>query len=575
MTPGSDTALCETAASDREGARRAVARHGGWLARACGAGYSWAMVTALFICATAVLTWPQLLRPASVPPHQDSWFSMWRLAWIAHQLPRDPGRLFDANIYYPEPRTLAYSDATLLQGLLGAPLLWSGVPTPVVYDLLVFVSFVFAGVGAWMLVSRLTGSTAAGIAAGLLFAFAPYRFDHYMHLELLWAGWMPIALLALHQALTRGHRGWGVAVGLLFAAQVLSCIYYGVFFATVLPVIGLILASGSRRRILGRAGASLLAGGLVATPVLLLYMQPYRGAAVDVGERKAGEVQLYSAGPTHYLSATPDNLLYGWTAGLGRAEKRLFPGACAFLLMVVALWPPVDRMRVACLAGLLVAVDLSFGLNGLTFGWLRDHVVAYRGLRVPARAGQIALLMVATLAGYGLARLEGWWRSREFTHARSVITLLLAGMTVELVAGPLTLVPAATSPAPIYRWLRAQPPGVVAELPMPHEHYQPLYDAEFSYASTFHWKRIVNGHSGNVPWSYVRLLRSQETFPSDTSVGSLRHAGVTYVLVHERLLGSAEYGRIVRALAVRPDIEPQGPFNDGDGEAMAYRLLHD
>ena len=105
-----------------------------------------------FAVLVLLLTWPQALNPSSVPAHRDAWFSMWRLAWIAHQLRTDPVRLFDANIYYPSVGTLAYSDATLIQGLLAAPFLWLGVPTPFAYTLLVLGSFMFAGLAMCALV---------------------------------------------------------------------------------------------------------------------------------------------------------------------------------------------------------------------------------------------------------------------------------------------------------------------------------------------------------------------------------------------------------------------------------------
>ena len=62
---------------------------------------------ALFLALTAVMTWPQLASPYAVGDTGDPLFSIWRLSWVAHQLPRDPLRLFDANIFYPELRTLA------------------------------------------------------------------------------------------------------------------------------------------------------------------------------------------------------------------------------------------------------------------------------------------------------------------------------------------------------------------------------------------------------------------------------------------------------------------------------------
>ena len=77
---------------------------------------------------TVILTWPQALHLATrVPDHDDPFLSMWRLGWIAHALRTDVRHLFDGNIFHPHLRTLAFSDATLLEGLLAAPWLWAHV----------------------------------------------------------------------------------------------------------------------------------------------------------------------------------------------------------------------------------------------------------------------------------------------------------------------------------------------------------------------------------------------------------------------------------------------------------------
>ena len=63
------------------------------------------------------MTWPVALHLGTrVPGHDDPLFSIWRLSWIAHALVHEPSHLFDANIYYPHVRTLAYSDAMLFEG---------------------------------------------------------------------------------------------------------------------------------------------------------------------------------------------------------------------------------------------------------------------------------------------------------------------------------------------------------------------------------------------------------------------------------------------------------------------------
>ena len=76
----------------------------------------------LFALLTVLMTWPQarVIRTEATP-HQDVYFNMWRVEWFAHALATDPSRLFDANIFYPEPDTLALSDAMVIEGTMAAP----------------------------------------------------------------------------------------------------------------------------------------------------------------------------------------------------------------------------------------------------------------------------------------------------------------------------------------------------------------------------------------------------------------------------------------------------------------------
>jgi hypothetical protein len=531
----------------------------------------WMRSAVLFTALTLVATWPQVMQPAGVLPHRDSWFNLWRVAWLPHQLATDPVRLFDANIYYPARHTLAYSDAILVPALLGAPLRWAGVPTPYVHTLLVMASFVFAAMGAWALVRTLTGSGAGGILAGLILAYTPYRFDHYMHLELLWSGWMPFALLALQRVIDEGRARVGLVFGLLVAAQTLSCIYYGVFFVTVLIAVIAVQAYGVHGRPLRHIALSLACGVVLAGALTLPYLSPYQAVRADVGERSEGEAVLYSAGPRHYLSATPENLIYGRVADrTGRPEKRLFPGVVAGLLVLAALWPPLDRRRVGYAIALVVAVDLSFGPNGLLFDWLREHAVPYRGLRAPARAGGVALVFVAVLAGIGWARLERIFRA--LPRMRVISMLVLCAAALEYASMPLRLVRADTRPPEVYQWLASRPSGVIVEFPMPDEHGLPLHDAEFEYASTFHWHSLVNGYSGNVPASYIDTLRQVHPFPHERGMQRLRSLGVRYVVVHERLFGRDAYRSATAALDRYHDLVRHGPFGTDGDHSFVYEF---
>ena len=177
--------------------------------------------------ATIVLLRQQVSTFASVPDFGDPLFSMWRLGWIAHQLPHEPSHLFEANIYYPAARTLAYSDAMLVPGLIAAPALWAGVPVLFVYTTLLLATFVAAGLAMFALARAVTQHLGAAIVAALVFAFDPFRFSHYSHLELQFTCWMPLALLALFRTLSSGRLRDGAATGLFVSLQALSSLYYG------------------------------------------------------------------------------------------------------------------------------------------------------------------------------------------------------------------------------------------------------------------------------------------------------------------------------------------------------------
>jgi hypothetical protein len=529
----------------------------------------------LFILFTAVFTWPQVIHPLSVPANIDAYFNMWRVAWIAHQLPIDPAHLFDANIYYPQEKTLLLSDAVLLQALVGLPFIKLGVPVVLVTNALVFAGFVASGFGMFLLVRELTGRGAAGVLGGIVFAFAPFRFDHYFHLEMGWAQWMPLTLWMVHRTLASGRLKHGLLAGLLVALQGYSSVYYLVFLCAALVIAGPILISTAPAALRGRAMKSLLLGALLSAVLLAPYFNAYRQAAERTGGRSRQEaLHSYAAGPRHYLAAMPTSLLYGSTMGTwGQHEKRLFPGVVVMLLVAVSLWPPFDRRRIGYALMLAFAVDISFAHRGLLLGWLYDHVFAFRGLRVPPRIAQLLLMAAGVLAGFGLARLMSSARVKDARSANALIALAVGLTSLEYASRPMELVPVSTTPSAVATWLASQPPGAVAEFPAPGPPAEGIPEVYYQYESTFHWRPLLNGYSGMYPPAYVQWIQAMRSFPDDASIATLAARHVSYITLRERYFPAGEYQRIVRALAARTDLLAFGPFPDGAGESRAYRLL--
>ena len=82
----------------------------------------------------------------------------------------------------------------------------------------------------FVLVRHLTGSVGAALVAAAVFTMAPYRIEHFMHLELQWTMWMPLTFWAVHRAIDEAPGG-GVLAGVFLWLQIISCVYYGVFLA--------------------------------------------------------------------------------------------------------------------------------------------------------------------------------------------------------------------------------------------------------------------------------------------------------------------------------------------------------
>ena len=530
-----------------------------------------ASVIAVFAILTAVMTYPQVRRLGAVSFDEgDALFSVWRLAWIAHQLPRNPLHLFDANIFYPERGALAFSDAVLVPGLMAAPLLWLGVHQVTVYNIIFLSGFALSGAAMFLLVRALTRSTGAAFIAGFVFAFLPFRFMHYAHLEMQMAFWMPLCLWSLHRTIRCGRIRDGVLTGLFFALQCLSCWYYGIFLSTFLAVIGIVLLASEGYRRAAQPVRALAAGGVVAVLIVAPMSMPYFAARQSVGERPVDEIVFYSATPVNYVAAHPRNALYGdVTSRWGGQERELFMGFVVPLIALIGLWPPMSSSRIAYAIALVVVFDLSLGFNGVLYPWFHAYVLPYRGLRVPARMAMIVGLGMAVLAGYGAARLLR--SARGAPGASRVVFAALAALIFIEYRSTLELKSIPRNAPPIYDTLSGGQRNVVLELPLirPDISLEPT----FMYFSTFHWYNLVNGYSGFKPPSYDELLKAIETFPDEYSVGELRRRGVNHVIVHQAYFPAGEYDTMVSRLDQCPDFERVTALRWRERESSLYRLL--
>ena len=254
------------------------------------------------------------------------------------------------------------------------------------------------------------------------------------------------------------------------------------------------------------------------------------------GERGEAIVKFYSADIEDFLR--PHQRLATYAGHLlpdVHPERALFPGFSPLVLSAVALVPPVGQLRLAFTAGLLVAGDMTQGMNGSLYPFLYDVFPPIRGMRVPARFSILLGIALAVLAAFGVRRLLARCRTPA-TRA-----LALAGLTALVLVDlrpKLELMPVWREPPPIYDVLKEQRESVVlAEFPFEQNLPFVTNEMPFMYFSMWHWLPMVNGYSGFSPSGREYLPEILRSFPDGASIAALRMHGTTHVTINCALMG--------------------------------------
>jgi hypothetical protein len=476
-------------------------------------------------------TWPLAASPATSSRYDnsDAMLNEWTVAWVGHQIVSDPLHLFDANIFFPERNTLAYSEAMLVQGVLGAPLVWLGAPTLLVYNLLLLAGFTLTGWATCLVAARWTGSWAAGAAAGIVAAFNAHMLTRLPHMQAQHVEFLPLALAALDTLLRDPKPRHALKLALWFVLQALTSVYLLVFSAfAMIAAVAARPRDWTGRRFVPAAACLALAAG-VSVLVLWPYLQPYWQVHTEQGiARTLFDLELYSASWKDYLS-TPSRVHYNAWSHRWFTGAALFPGLMAMVLAAVAIargiaWrDPRARM---CLAVGVCGVLLSFGIKLPGYETLYHLLPPLQAVRAVSRFGYLGTMAIGFLAAFGLVELR---RRFRWAQRPSAAAALLAVLAVEPMAAPVHFTPFA-GVSTIYESLASEPDAVVVELPMPGG-FNWFGNARYMINSTRHWRPILNGYSGSAPASFYEHARALAAFPDPSAIAALAQIGVTHVFV--------------------------------------------
>jgi hypothetical protein len=524
------------------------------------------------------MTNPLILHIANaVEDKQDGLLNVWIVAWVGHALITDPLNLFNANIFYPYPNTLAFSETLLPQGLFALPFNLAFDNTVLGYNLVLLGSFFLAAYTMYLFVFDLTRNRSAGVMAGTIFAFNPYNLGNLAQVQLLSFGWMPLVFFWLRRLLNestvnsqQSNRRFQFSMddfrlaflfAIFFSLQSLSSFYYAFLagFAVAIYIVWFFITHhASRITFYSLRFTRLFISAILIAIIVFPFFIPYLQVQQQMGfERKVTESEPFSASLKLYTEVSPQNVLYGNLLAPrpqimigGYPLDNLFPGIIAVVLAILGIATSKDRERWFYFLLFAFAFLLSLGPRlylapnnatdlTLPYRWLYDVFPLMKALRAPVRFDAVVMLGLAVLAGFGVGRVaSGEWRIANYKLRFTFYILLVPLIAFEYLAFPaanITTVPVWNEIPEYVRWLNAQPPGVVLELPMiASDPTQPL-DLTTQYFSTYHWHPTPDGYSGFNPGKRGEIAYEMQSFPNERSISLLQALDVQYVITQNSI----------------------------------------
>jgi len=502
----------------------------------------------------AILTCqPLSTRPSEVvPANADALYNAWAIAWIGHQLPLAPSRLFEANMFFPDRAALLYSEPILGVGLLGLPFWLATGDAALVYNHTLVMTLVMSAFTAFLLTRELTGHTAAAVLAGGVFAFTTANLDSAARIQTLSSQWTPLLLYFLVRLWRRDQLRDGFGLGISAAMQGLSNNYYTLYLTSLLfltlPLLFWLLPSPRRSHVPWRG---LLTGSALSAAILAPMLWVQYGTLGSFGAR---QLNVGALPQSSYWNVLPGNWLFGGRIGYQHVpyDDRVFLGfwTLALALVGLAAWAKGIRPRdararawfgyfvvfglLAFLLGCGRSVPIpGFGDVAGPYAWLHRWVPGFEQTRVPARYVMFVRLAVALFAGLGVAAAASRFASRR-ALARAGWLVLAVVIPLEHLSTPLDTwsVPRGARLPEVYRFLPTLPKGAILEYPQSSSRAR-RHEALWLSVATSHWFPMLNGYGSRYPLAHYFVQHQLVyAFPNVDSLRMLRALGVRYVVFH-------------------------------------------
>ena len=541
----------------------------------------------IFILLAVLVTYPIVINLSTFfilsAAWPDEYLQSWILAWDAHAILsgyEDMLNIWNANIFYPYPTTLAYNEHLLGMSLLLMPFVLLGKTPLVAHNLGILLTIALSGWGTYLLVLWLTKNPWASLVAGILFAISPFRLSNLTELNLLSTHWIPFAFLAAGLLIKHNCTKDLILLILFTNLQLFSAINYAVLVSLGLIIWTMFLLFAYRNQLSLSLLTRLIIFGAITFILNWPVLQVYQGMSEQMGViRTLGDAKVYGASLVNYILPVGNSLLYGRWLNLPTQLSYSFPGIGVFitafpgivmlLLGLLGIFvgrklntsPHLRAATAALLSISLVGFLLSFGANNEVFGKnlapVLDNLLPYpylyralpvlHGFRIPLRFALLTTFGLAVLAGIGFAGIaQALNRKKQIVFATLLVSVFALA---EHLPAPL---PGQQVPhgKEVYSWLadNTDEDAVILELPYYLHTKQNHKEAVREYESTRHWRQLVNGGSGFKPEWLVNLGETLDTFPNWAAFDVAQQLGVNYIVLHSDQYSPTDWNNLMGLL---------------------------
>jgi len=555
-------------------------------------------VFGLYVLLTLVMSYPV---PAQLTTHligdgDDMWVHYWNNWWVERVI-QGKNELYHTDLlFHPQGVSLRHQNFAWLNIAL-----WLGIKQLVggiaAYNLVHLIHIPLSGLSMFLLVRRLTKSTASAFIGGLIFAFLPFRMLDTNHPNMVSTEGFPLFMLFLIRLFEdkrplRDSIAAGITVAVIGYMRWQLLILAGFMAASYLIYLFFWKRERWSWQMVPWLGLTAVIGLVLMAPGLYPYLREMTQEGV------AGELYQLTPEPgkqdllsyivpqrQHPLSPLYDRIFVRWSNAAARHVYSAFLGHVLMALAVVAVVARKKGQRIGFWLGLAVlsfvfALGPNLRCNRILYeeiplpyqliGWLPP----VRMLGVSLRFNALLGVPLAVLGGFGAEAVREWLADRHWgerlTHPVIFVSLLSILILVDFLSIPTSTV---TTHVPAFYDQLTKERGdfAIAGLPGKRHHTE-----RYMFYQTEHERPILGGHVSRLPPEALNFASSvpliadmYEEVAIDTSLPDvsrqlslLAAADFKYVIIHKDLAKAQQ-------LRAWQDYFPVEPRHE-DSEVVVY-----